>query len=254
MIPRWGGKLVYTVRVPIRFVKINIAGIRIKASPARNRGRNSDEMARKRPSKHGGGSVRQQPSSPTTLRVIGGELGGRVFRYNGDAGLRPMKDRVREAVFNLIGPAASDKEVFDLFGGTGAMAFEAISRGAISAKIIERNFPNARTIEENAQSLGIAERIEVRAGDTFIAYKQLTTPKGPALIFCCPPYDFYVERTEETLALISRMCEISPPGSLILVESDGRFDPSLLPDADAWDVRTYPPAVIALYEKPQSSA
>lgn len=253
MIPQWGGMIASTVRVSIRFVKINIAGIRIKASPARNCGRNCDEMPRKRPSKHGGGSPRQPPNSPTTLRVIGGEMGGRVFRYNGDAGLRPMKDRVREAVFNLIGPAASDKEVIDLFGGTGAMAFEAISRGAISAKIIERNFPNARTIEENAQSLGIADRVEVRAGDAFIAYKQLATPNCPALIFCCPPYDFYVERAEETLALISRMCEIAPSGSLIIVESDGRFDPGLLPHADSWDVRNYPPAVIALYEKPAAA-
>ncbi|MBI2479537.1 MAG: RsmD family RNA methyltransferase [Planctomycetia bacterium] len=210
-------------------------------------------MARKRPSNYTGGRPRQQPNSPTTLRVIGGEMGGRVFRYNGDAGLRPMKDRVREAVFNLIGPAASDKVVIDLFGGTGAMAFEAISRGAISAQIIERNFPNARMIEDNAQSLGIAERVAIRAGDAFIAYKQLPPPTEPLLVFCCPPYDFYVERTEETLALISRMCEIAPPGSLILVESDGRFDPGLLPDAGAWDVRTYPPAVIALYEKPRPS-
>jgi 16S rRNA (guanine966-N2)-methyltransferase len=165
-----------------------------------------------------------------------------------------MKDRVREAVFNLIGPAAKGKEVIDLFGGTGAMAFEAISRGAVSARIIERRFPNAKIIEENAQSLGIADRIEVQAGDTFIAYKQLAPPTSSALIFCCPPYDFYVERTEEMLALISSMCEIAPPSSLVIVETDGRFDTNLLPDASSWDVRTYPPAVIALYEKMDSSA
>ena len=187
------------------------------------------------------------------LRVIGGEMRGRGFRYNGDAGLRPMKDRVREAVFNLIGPAAKGKEVIDLFGGTGAMAFEAISRGAVSARVIERRFPNAKMIEENAKSLGIAERIEVQAGDTFIAYKQLAPPSCPALVFCCPPYDFYVERIEEMLALIASMCEISPPASLILLEADARFDTSLLPNASAWDVRTYPPAVIALFEKLDSS-
>lgn len=178
---------------------------------------------------------------------------GRGFRYNGDAGLRPMKDRVREAVFNLIGPAAKGKEVIDLFGGTGGMAFEAISRGAVSARIIERRFPNAKMIEENAESLGIADRIEVQAGDTFIAYKQLSPPTRPTLVFCCPPYDFYVERTREMLALIASMCEIAPPSSLILVEADARFDTSLLPHATAWDVRTYPPAVIALYEKQNSS-
>ncbi|HRX79582.1 MAG TPA: RsmD family RNA methyltransferase [Pirellulaceae bacterium] len=210
-------------------------------------------MARKRPPKHRAEKVRQPLNAPTMLRVIGGEMGGRGFRYNGDAGLRPMKDRVREAVFNLIGPTAQGKVVIDLFGGTGAMAFEAISRGAVSARVIERRFPNAKMITENAESLGIADRVEVQAGDTFIAYKQLAPPAVPALIFCCPPYDFYVERAEETLALITKMCEIAPPFSLILVESDARFDPSLLPNAEAWDVRTYSPAVIALYEKPESS-
>ncbi|MCB9922964.1 MAG: RsmD family RNA methyltransferase [Planctomycetaceae bacterium] len=184
------------------------------------------------------------------LRVIGGDLGGRSFRYNGDAGLRPMKDRVREAVFNLIGPATNGMEVIDLFGGTGAMAFEALSRGAISARIVERRFPNAKTITENAESLGIANRIMVQAGDAFIVHKTLSPPSVPALIFICPPYDFYVSRTEETLALISKMCEIAPSSSLILVESDGRFDTELLPNAMAWDVRTYAPAVIALHEKP----
>ncbi len=184
------------------------------------------------------------------LRVIGGDMRGRGFRYNGDAGLRPMKDRVREAVFNLIGPAAKGKEVIDLFGGTGAMSFESISRGAVSARIIERRFPNAKMIQENAASLGIADRVAVQAGDTFIAYKQFAPPALPVLVFCCPPYDFYSERTEEMLALISTMCETAPPSSLILVEADGRFDTSLLPCADAWDIRTYSPAVIGLYEKP----
>lgn len=182
------------------------------------------------------------------LRVIGGNMRGRGFRYNGDAGLRPMKDRVREAVFNLIGPAVRGKEVIDLFGGTGAMAFEAISRGAVSARVIERRFPNAKLIEENASSLGISERVAVQAGDTFIVSKQLAPPAGPALIFCCPPYDFYLERTKEMLALIAGMCEIAPPFSLIVVEADSRFDASLLPNAGDWDVRTYPPAVIALCE------
>lgn len=205
-------------------------------------------MPRKRPTKPSVRS-RQPPNSATMLRVIGGDMRGRGFRYNGDAGLRPMKDRVREAVFNLIGPAAKGKEVIDLFGGTGAMAFEAISRGAVSARVIERRFPNAKMIEKNAASLGIADRVDVQAGDTFIVHKQLAPPHDPAIIFCCPPYEFYVSRLDETLALIAKMCEIAPPSSLILVEADKRFDFELLPDAPAWDVRGYAPAVVGLYEK-----
>ncbi len=159
-----------------------------------------------------------------------------------------MKDRVREAVFNLIGPEVKGKEVIDLFGGTGAMSFEALSRGAASATVIERSFPNAKVIQENANSLGVATRIQVRAGDAFIVSEQLPIPPHPVLVFCCPPYDFYLSRAEELLKLIERFRTGTAPGSLILIEADTRFDVSLLGDAPAWDVRTYSPAVIGIYE------
>jgi 16S rRNA (guanine966-N2)-methyltransferase len=188
------------------------------------------------------------------LRIVGGELRGRSFRYNGDPELRPMKDRVREAVFNLLGPAVRGLEVLDLFGGTGAMAFEAISRGADSAIIIERHFPSARMIRENAALLGIAERVVVRAGDSFVVHQQLPPAQRPCLVFYCPPYELYVKKTDEIVAMISRLRERALPGSLLVVESDERFDALLLPDADAWDVRTYPPAVIAVYDKAATEA
>lgn len=208
----------------------------------------NNEMARKRINQRRSGSSRKQPNSPAVLRVIGGDMRGRTFQYNGDAGLRPMKDRVREAVFNLIGPAVKGKHVIDLFGGTGAMAFEAISRGAISAQVIERRFPNASMIEANAESLGVADKVQVQAADTFIAHKRIETPLLATIVFCCPPYEFYASRTDETVEMIKRMCDLVPAMSMILVESDGRFDTSLLPNAEAWDVRTYSPAVVALYE------
>jgi len=187
------------------------------------------------------------------LRVIGGDLRGRSFRYNGDPGLRPMKDRVREAVFNLIGPAVKGCQVVDLFGGTGAMAFEAISRGAKKAVVIERKFPNVRLIEQNATALGIAGQIDARAGDTFLLYHALELAEDPWLVFCCPPYEFYVSRTAELLTLVEWFCGAAPRGSLIVIEADQRFDADLLPDADSWDVRSYAPAVIGMFEKRSQS-
>lgn len=183
------------------------------------------------------------------LRVVGGELRGRSFRYNGDPGLRPMKDRVREAVFNLIGPAVKGRRVVDLFAGTGAMSFEAVSRGATSAVLVERKFPNVRLIKENAAGLGIDERLDVRAGDTFLVYHDLPLGDAPWLVFCCPPYDFYVSRIEEVSRLVQWFCDAAPPSSLIVVEADQRFDTSQLPDEDAWDIRQYPPAVVCVFEK-----
>src|SRR5919199_1250279 len=75
------------------------------------------------------------------LRIIGGTLRGRKIKYSGDVRTRPMKDRVREAVFNLLGPQVSGSHAIDLFAGTGALGFEAISRGALRATFIERHYP-----------------------------------------------------------------------------------------------------------------
>ena len=93
------------------------------------------------------------PHAGSLMRIVGGKYRGRQIRYDGDARTRPMKDRVREAVFNLVGPAVKGTIVWDLFGGTGAMALEALSRGADRATIVERRFPTADVIRENVSRL-----------------------------------------------------------------------------------------------------
>ena len=72
------------------------------------------------------------------MRIVGGHFRGRKLSYTGDPRVRPMKDRVREALFNLLGPDVKGTFAIDLFGGTGALALEAISRGSSAALIIER--------------------------------------------------------------------------------------------------------------------
>jgi hypothetical protein len=70
------------------------------------------------------------------------------------------------------------------------------------------------------------------------------------LVLCSPPYDFYVSRQAEMLALIEHWLAAMPAASACVVEADDRFDVSLLPRADTWRVRSYPPAVIGIYEQP----
>jgi 16S rRNA (guanine(966)-N(2))-methyltransferase RsmD len=184
------------------------------------------------------------------LRVIGGRLRGRTIPYNGDQGLRPMKDRVREAVFNLVGPRIVGKQVLDLFAGTGAMSFEALSRGAASAFVFERKFPTAKVIESTAADFGLSEQVTVAPGDTFIWSKRLALePTAPWVIFCCPPYEFYVSRKTEIVDLIETLWNAAQPESLLVVESDERFNPEELFPGAAWDVRRYPPAVIGILAK-----
>jgi 16S rRNA (guanine966-N2)-methyltransferase len=181
---------------------------------------------------------------------------GRRFVYHGDPTTRPMKQRVREAAFNLLGPRVRDKHVVDLFAGTGALAWEALSRGARSATLIERHFPTARRIQKNATELEVADRVELVTGDTFIWVETQADhllardDAHPWLVFCSPPYELYVGQSEAMLRLIDQMSQKAPAGTSIVVESDERFDTAHLPPQLAWDVRCYPPAVLAVGQVP----
>ena len=206
----------------------------------------------KRPPKKRSKNVGSTPgkTEPLGLRIVGGKFRGRKLDYGGDRRVRPMKDRVREALFNLIGPDVKGKHAIDVFGGTGAIGLEALSRGAVRATFVERHFPTARVLLANAESLGVQDLIEIVTNDTFFWLRS-----GPELgetpwcVFVSPPYSFYVERAEEMLNLIGTLMDMAPQGSIFAVESDDDFDFATLPDPDAWDVRTYYPAVIGIYRK-----
>jgi 16S rRNA (guanine966-N2)-methyltransferase len=170
-----------------------------------------------------------------------------------------MKDRVREALFNLIGPDAIGKHAIDLFAGTGALGLEAISRGAAKATFIERHFPTARVIQENITSLAVQSQCRVFSGDAFLWLRQQATRASavqdlemgpePWLVLCSPPYDFYVTRQESMHALLKDLREAAPAGSLFAVEADQRFDFTNLDDLGPWLVRKYPPAVLGIMTK-----
>jgi len=161
-----------------------------------------------------------------------------------------MKDRVREATFNLVGPSIAGKHAVDLFAGTGAIGFEALSRGAVSATFIERHVPTAKIIRENAERLGVAERCTVDTADALLWLRQdRHLPAVPWVVFVSPPWDLLFEEQAAMLRMIGRFIERSPAGSIIVVEGDKRFDTNLLPEPDLWRVRKYPPAVLAIFRK-----
>lgn len=185
----------------------------------------------------------------TTLRIVGGSMRGRKIKYSGDETVRPMKDRTREAVFNLVGPAIKEMHAIDLFAGTGAMAIEAISRGAASATLIERHLPSSRVIRENLETLELTDRAKIVSGNAFFWDGLEADHNRPWCVFCCPPYRFYAERIEQLTTLLQRTLGKAPDGSLLVVEAEIPFDFSPLESLGAWDVRTYRPAVIGILEK-----
>ncbi|HTQ37832.1 MAG TPA: RsmD family RNA methyltransferase [Pirellulales bacterium] len=195
-----------------------------------------------------------QSKSDSPPRIIGGSLRGRKLIYTGDPRTRPMKDRAREGLFNLLADAVKGKHAVDLFAGTGALGLEAISRGAAGATLVERHFPTADILRQNAAALGVEAQCTILPANTLLwpqRWPQL--PATPWLVFCSPPYDFYIQHTDEMLALVNGLIERALPLSIFCLEADTRFDFATLPQAHQWNVHTYPPAVIGIWEKITSS-
>ena len=92
--------------------------------------------------------------------------------------------------------------------------------------------------------------VDVTSADTFLWARRLPDlGTAPWLVFCSPPYEFYVARKDDMLQLLNHLIQMSPPDSLFAVESDNRFDFRELPAADQWDIRPYPPAILGIWEK-----
>ena len=192
------------------------------------------------------------------VRIIGGTLRGRSLFYSGDLLTRPMKDRLREAIFNLVGPAVKGMQAIDLFAGSGALGIEAVSRGAKTAILIERHFPTVKLIEQSIDTLGLKHQVRALATDTFYwASQQLevdlpASQAAPWLVFCSPPYDLYLSPEGKMEPMLQRIGELAPEQSILVVESDDRYDSQQLPWPGSWDLRSYPPAVVAMWIKHQS--
>lgn len=190
-------------------------------------------------------------AKPGKLRIVGGKYRGRQIDYLGDPRTRPMKDNIREALFNLVGGWAPGKAVLDLFAGTGAVGLEAMSRGAVQAILIERHFPSARVIQGNINSLDPQMNVQVESRDTFFWSRKFlendqVRPAIPWLVFCCAPYALYVDEKEKMVTMLANLLEHAPDESLFVVESDSRFNPSDLPRPELWKTRQYSPAVISV--------
>lgn len=195
-----------------------------------------------------------RPSRPVSdaaapPRIIGGELRGRRLEFVPHERTRPMKDRVRETLFDLLGPTVRGTLVLDLFAGSGALGFEALSRGAARVVFVERHFPTADALGRSARGLGVTDRVEVRPGDAFAWARRLAElPTGsPWLAFIAPPWPLLQERAADVVALVAALDEAAPPGTTLVVESDVAFDPAALPDPGGWEHRAIPPAVLHLH-------
>jgi 16S rRNA (guanine966-N2)-methyltransferase len=122
------------------------------------------------------------------LRIIAGSLKGRTLAPV-KGRIRPTAAKVREAVFNILGPAVLEARVLDLFAGTGALGIEALSRGALEAVLVEDDPTALKVLRRNLETLGLTDRSEVLPVTVFSALKKLAARGSQfGLAFLDPPY------------------------------------------------------------------
>lgn len=123
------------------------------------------------------------------MRIVAGLYGGRRIAAPPGTMTRPTSDRVREALFSMLGPL-DDQVALDLFAGSGALGLEALSRGASRAVFVERDRRALATLRANVATLGLsAERAWVRPGDAGrVARDAVARAEAYDLVFLDPPY------------------------------------------------------------------
>lgn len=140
-----------------------------------------------------------ETSPLNSVRIIGGEWRRRILRFPAAADLRPTPDRVRETLFNWLGQDLSGAACLDLFAGSGALGFEAASRGASRVVLVEHSLHALQALESNARLLGIGERLQIVRAD---AQRFLAAGVGRFdVLFLDPPFhQGWIERLAPMLA------------------------------------------------------
>jgi 16S rRNA (guanine966-N2)-methyltransferase len=121
------------------------------------------------------------------LRIIAGEFKGRRLKTPATNKVRPTADRVREAWFSILQQSIPDARILDLFAGSGALGFEALSRGAASVDFVEQHGASLATIRDNATTLKVEDRVTIHRMDA-VRFAERLPPGAYDVAFADPPY------------------------------------------------------------------
>ena len=152
------------------------------------------------------------------MRIIGGNWRSRRIGFPDRPGLRPTPDRVRETLFNWLGQDLSGYRCLDLYAGSGALGFDALSRGASHVTLVERDALIARAIENSARELN-ATGSRIICSDALKFLRQAANRERYDLIFLDPP--FSDGTPEEVMAALPDLLQ---PGGRIFLEGASRRD------------------------------
>jgi 16S rRNA (guanine966-N2)-methyltransferase len=185
------------------------------------------------------------------VRVIAGSAKGtRLAAVPGDT--RPLADRAREGLFSSVGHAVVGCRFLDLFAGTGAVAIEALSRGAASATLVDSSPTAIRAIRENLRRSHLEDPATVLRAD---AGRSLASLRGPFdVVFLDPPYAIAPRVLDAVVAGIASNAVAAPGGLVILTRPDGGYIPVIPIDWAADRRLSYGDAVILAYRVAGSHA
>jgi 16S rRNA (guanine966-N2)-methyltransferase len=177
------------------------------------------------------------------MRIVAGSLGGRRFDSPGTSKTHPMSDKMRGALFNILGDI-DGLTVLDAFSGSGALAFEALSRGAVSAILIEQDKVAQQAITVNIEALQVgqaAQLIRTSVG------AWLRTSEGQLfdLVLCDPPY------ADPQPTLVMQLVDRLHTTGLLVLSLQASQDPPELPACELLDRRAYGDGSLAFYRKIQ---
>lgn len=151
------------------------------------------------------------------MRVIGGSARGRRLAAPRGRGTRPTTDRVREAIFNMLGEAVRGAAVLDLFAGSGALGIESLSRGARLAVFTETSPDALRCLRRNLENLGFESQGSVIKADSLAYLRKMASESGSFdLIFADPPYTMDTVFYRSLLEMLAGKGILEPGGRLVL--------------------------------------
>jgi 16S rRNA (guanine(966)-N(2))-methyltransferase RsmD len=154
------------------------------------------------------------------VRIIAGEFRGRRLLPPADAATRPITDRAKQSLFDVLAPRLDEASVADVFAGTGSMGLESLSRGATSCVFYERHRPALERLRRNIDAVGVAERCKIETGDI---YRMCDVP-AVDVAFLDPPYVHLRQRPADVARLIAAWRSTINPGGVVLVRHDAADD------------------------------
>jgi 16S rRNA (guanine966-N2)-methyltransferase len=150
------------------------------------------------------------------MRIIAGEFRGRKLLPPPGEGTRPITDRAKQSLFDVLAPVMEGASVYDCFAGTGSMGLEALSRGASHATFFEFHRPTAAILRRNIETVKVERRSTVVQTDFFRWFATAPPERKIDLVFLDPPYEFLKSRCDELREAGVRIAKHLAEGGLVV--------------------------------------